>query len=145
MSIDRFTKFTNAKKGTTTGEEQSSIEPFLMQARGVQVYRQRQCNLSLSLVDKPSFRKFMAVVDERYCLVSRCSVTRQMRLGELTKRHSVCDCGHLDRAMRGFLGITAHFVELDNSTPNLQSVLLNCERFTGSHTGERISEKFEDR
>ncbi|CAK6983223.1 uncharacterized protein LOC122145016 [Scomber scombrus] len=36
--------------------------------------------------------------------------------------------------MRGFLGITGHFMELHNSTPSLQSVLLACERFTGSHT-----------
>lgn len=78
MSIYRFTEFTNAQKGTTTGEGQSSSESFLVQARGVQVYRQGQCNLSLSSVDEPNFRKFMAVVDERYCSVSRCTVTRQL-------------------------------------------------------------------
>lgn len=49
-----------------------------------------------------------------------------------------------DRTMHGFLGVTAHFMELDRSNPSLQSVLLSCERFTGSHTGERISEKFEE-
>ena len=46
--------------------------------------------------------------------------------------------------MRGFLGITAHFMDLDRRHPRVQSVLLSCERITGSHTGERISEKFEE-
>lgn len=49
-----------------------------------------------------------------------------------------------DRSMRGFLGVTAHFMEIEKSSPSLQTVLLSCERLTGSHTGERISEKFED-
>ena len=94
MSIYRFTDFTKSKKGTT-GQGQFSIDSFLMQARGVQVYHQghpRQkaitesiindliisCNLPLSLIEKPSFRNFMAVVDEKYCPVSRGTVTRQL-------------------------------------------------------------------
>lgn len=49
-----------------------------------------------------------------------------------------------DRCMRGFLGVTAHFMEIEKNSPSLQTVLLSCERFTGSHTGERISETFEE-
>lgn len=43
-----------------------------------------------------------------------------------------------------FLGVTAHFMEMEKNSPSLQTILLSCERFTGSHTGERISEKFEE-
>lgn len=43
--------------------------------------------------------------------------------------------------MRGFLGITVHSINMESS--ELQSFLLCCDRFTGSHTGERISEAFE--
>lgn len=46
--------------------------------------------------------------------------------------------------MCGFLGVTAHFMEIEKNRPSLQTVLLSCEQFTGSHTGERISEKFEE-
>ena len=51
-----------------------------------------------------------------------------------------------DRKMRGFLGVTAHFMEKEKekTSTRLQSVLLSCDRFKGSHTGERISEKFEE-
>ncbi|KAK0151144.1 putative AC transposase [Merluccius polli] len=109
-----------------------------------------------SLIEKPSFRHFLSVVEEKYSPVSRCTVTR--RLSELaadkeakiklklqtTDTVSVTVDIWTDRTMRGFLGITAHFMELDKSNPRLQSVLLSCERFTGSHTGERISETFEE-
>ncbi len=49
-----------------------------------------------------------------------------------------------DRRMRGFLGVTAHFMKTEKTSPKLQTILFSCERFTGSHTGERISEKFEE-
>lgn len=35
-------------------------------------------------------------------------------------------------------------MELDRSCPRLQTVLLSCERFTGSHTGQRTSDAFEE-
>ena len=64
------------------------------------------CNLPLSLINKPSFKNFMSVVEERYCPVSRSTVTR--RLSELAadkvqdqiqtrkNRQCVCDCWYLD-------------------------------------------------
>ncbi len=171
MFIYRFTEFTKSKKGTT-GQGQSSTD-FFLQGRGVQVYHQghpRQkaitesiihdliisCNLPLSLIEQPGFRNFMAVVDEKYCPVSRATVTQNLSeqaaekeakiKSKLEKTDTVSVTVDIwtDRVMQGSLGITAHFMELDYSTPSLQSVLLACERFTGSHTGERISEKFED-
>lgn len=100
----------------------------------------------------------MSVVEERYCPVSRSTVTR--RLSELVaEKESKIKCKlqktdnvsvtvdiWTDRSMRGFLGVTAHFMEVEEKDcpRRLQTVLLSCERFTGSHTGERISEKFEE-
>lgn len=41
-----------------------------------------------------------------------------------------------DRCMRDFLGVTAHFMEMEKHSPKLQTVLLSFEGFTASHTGE---------
>lgn len=172
MFIYRFAEFSKAKKGTSE-EGQSSIQSFLVQARSVQAYHQghpRQriitesivndlvigCNLPLSLIEHPKFRIFLSVTEERYNPVSRCTITR--RVSDLASEKQTSIKSKLektdtlsvtvdiwtDRAMRGFLGVTAHFMELDRSSPRLQTVLLNCERFTGSHTGQRISDAFEE-
>ena len=160
------------KKKATTGQGQSSIDSFF-QGSAVQVYHQgppRQkaitesiiqdliisCNLPLSLIEQPSFKNFMAVVDEKYCPVSRATITRSLTeraaekeakiKAQLEKADTVSVTVDIwtDRVMRGFLGITAHYMEQNGTTPSLQSVLLGCERFTGSHTGDRISEKFDE-
>ncbi|KAL7383777.1 hypothetical protein ABVT39_017213 [Epinephelus coioides] len=167
---DRFSEFNRAKK-VASAEGQTSLDSFL--TKGVQIYSQghpRQkaitesiiqdliisCNLPLSLIDKPSFKNFMSVVEERYCPVSRSTVTRHLSelaadkeskiKSKLEKTDTVSVTVDIwtDPSMRGFLGVTAHFMEMENNSPSLQTVLLSCERFTGSHTGERISEKFED-
>jgi hypothetical protein len=41
-----------------------------------------------------------------------------------------------DRKMRAFFGMTAHYISADHK---LTSSLLSCDRFTGSHTGEKIA------
>ena len=41
--------------------------------------------------------------------------------------------------MRGYLGVTAHYVEKGS----LITKLLDCERFAGSHTGAHIADKFD--
>ena len=99
----------------------------------------------------------MSVVDEKYCPVSRNTVTRRlsdlasdkesMIKSKLQKADTVSVTVDIwtDRCMRGFLGVTAHFMETEkNSVSRLHTVLLSCDRFTGSHTGIRISEKFEE-
>lgn len=48
-----------------------------------------------------------------------------------------------DRRMRGFLGVTAHWLSTEDLSLQLKSQLLACNRFKGSHTGERICEEFE--
>lgn len=49
-----------------------------------------------------------------------------------------------DRSMHGFLSVTAHFMEMENSALRLQAVLLSCEKFTAPHTGIKISDQFEE-
>jgi len=50
-----------------------------------------------------------------------------------------------DRRMRAYLGCTVHFIihESDSGNPVLASGLLCIERFTGSHTGEKIADRLE--
>ena len=43
------------------------------------------------------------------------------------------------RQMRSYFGMTAHYV----ADWCLQSLMLACSRFRGSHTGDAISEEFE--
>ncbi|KAK7896570.1 hypothetical protein WMY93_021895 [Mugilogobius chulae] len=169
--INRYNDNMNQKRHPLAAEGQSSIESFV--TRGVQLYNQghpRQkaitealileliiaCNLPLSLVENTHFRSFMSVVDQRYNPVSRSVVNR--RLNELAKEMDLTIKQKLDRAstvnvtvdiwtdrsMRGYLGVTAHFIEMETRAPTLKSVLLRCDRFTGSHTDERIHEKFEE-
>ena len=45
-----------------------------------------------------------------------------------------------NRQMRGFLGITCHFI-LDWS---LRSLILGCKRFRGQHNAENITEHYEE-
>ena len=50
-----------------------------------------------------------------------------------------------DRAMRSFLGVTAHILGRNPKTGScgLLSLLLTCQRFHGRHTGENIAQAFE--
>lgn len=113
------------------------------------------CNLPLSLVEHPSFRNFMSVVDPKYVNISRTTVTSM--LAEMTTAMeakikedmskidgvSVTVDVWSDRKMRGFLGVTGHVMEVTDKSLNLKSYLLGCSRFKGSHTGEKISTAFE--
>lgn len=45
-----------------------------------------------------------------------------------------------DRRMRSYLGINAHYLSTTNT---LQSSLLSCDRFSGSHTGEKVAAEIE--
>nr|XP_061840893.1 zinc finger BED domain-containing protein 4-like isoform X2 [Nerophis lumbriciformis] len=45
--------------------------------------------------------------------------------------------------MRGFLGVTVHWLDKEAERIQLKSNLLACEHFKGSHTAERICDKFE--
>ncbi|XP_058502633.1 uncharacterized protein LOC131470676 [Solea solea] len=45
--------------------------------------------------------------------------------------------------MRGFLGITVHWIARETERIQLKTNLLACNRFKGSHTAERICDQFE--
>lgn len=98
----------------------------------------------------------MSIVDQKYSPVSRRTITskidnlvadRQMKL-----KHELAKVDHVsvtvdiwsDRRMRGFLGVTAHWINVeDDENLQMKSQLLSCNRFKGSHTGEKICEEFE--
>ncbi|KAJ8372934.1 hypothetical protein AAFF_G00275840 [Aldrovandia affinis] len=127
-----------AKRGVT--EEQPSIDSFL-KAGTIQVYSQghpRQqavteaviqdlitdSSLPLSLVEKRSFRHFMSALDPRYNPVSRGKVTTQLTHLVLEKesiiKNKQAETNYVfvtvdiwsDRTMRGFLDVTAHYMDL---------------------------------
>jgi hypothetical protein len=113
------------------------------------------CNLPLSIIEHPSFRRFLSVVDTRYSPVSRRTLTSKLDGAVLEKqtklKNSLANVEDIsvtvdiwsDRKMRGFLGITAHWLDDGEGGIVLKSALLACNRFSGSHTGERICEEFE--
>lgn len=113
------------------------------------------CSMPLSLVENPNFRHFMEVVDSKYTVNSRSTVTSTITklaskqeedlrslLSNVPNVSVTIDIWS-DRKMRGFLGVTAHMLELKPNGLSLRSVLLCCQRFKGSHTGEKIGEAFE--
>ncbi|MGH0153237.1 UNVERIFIED_CONTAM: hypothetical protein FKN15_053625 [Acipenser sinensis] len=103
----------------------------------------------------PSFRHFLSIADSKFSMPSRGNITgkishmaaemQQTIRSLLEKADSILVTVDIwtDRKMRGSLGITAHIMDISSHSLSLKSVLLSCDRFTGSHTGERISEKFE--
>ena len=58
----------------------------------------------------------------------------------LQKASSICVTVS-NRQLRSYIGITAHFI--NESEWSLESVMLACSHFKGSHTAEAINEKFQ--
>uniref|UniRef100_A0A3P8TS84 HAT C-terminal dimerisation domain-containing protein n=1 Tax=Amphiprion percula TaxID=161767 RepID=A0A3P8TS84_AMPPE len=114
-----------------------------------------RCNMPLSVVEHKSFRDFLKIVDPKYNSVCRKTLTSKtetvagLRRDKLKTQLSNSDSVSVtvdiwsDRRMRGFLGVTVHYMEIDQDNIQLKSNLLACDRFKGSHTGERICEQFE--
>lgn len=102
-----------------------------------------------------SFHNFLSVVDNQCSPVSRRTVTSKLQCvvaeRQVKLKSELAGADHvsvtvniwLDRRMRGFLGVTAHWVNIKDDYLQLKSQLLACNRFKGSHTGERICEEFE--
>jgi hypothetical protein len=113
-----------------------------------------QCSLPLSLVENVHFRHFLRVMDPKYTPVARSTLSAKMipHLVETTKARlseqlenvsyvSITVDIWTDRRMRAYFGCTVHFIDHNKMTePILSSSLLCCERFMGSHTGEKIAE-----
>lgn len=109
------------------------------------------CNLPLSLVEHSSFRHFLMVMDSKYTPVCRKTLTAKaehlaaQRASKLKTWLSSADHVNVtvdiwsDRKMRGYMGVTVHWIMEEE----LKSNLLSCKRFKGSHTAEKICEQFE--
>uniref|UniRef100_A0AAY3ZWF3 HAT C-terminal dimerisation domain-containing protein n=1 Tax=Denticeps clupeoides TaxID=299321 RepID=A0AAY3ZWF3_9TELE len=113
------------------------------------------CNLPLSIVENKSFRHFLTVLDSKYnpvCCRTLTSKTQNLAEERRSKLKSqLSNTDHVsvtvdiwsDRKMRGFLGVTVHWIKKEAERIQLKSNLLACERFKGSHTAERICDQFE--
>ncbi len=113
------------------------------------------CNMPLSITDNKHFIHFLSIMDTKYTAVSRRTITsrldtvvseRQSKLiSEMATVENLSVTVDIwsDRRMRGYLGVTAHWMNTAADAITLKSHLLACNRFKGSHTGERICEEFE--
>ena len=114
------------------------------------------CNFPLTIVENNRFRHFLSVMDPKYTAVNYRTVMKHVESSAAAIRTRIkgilAEAENLsvtvdiwsDRRMRGFLGVTAHILTTTNEEGlRLASYLLDCSRFRGSHTGERISEAFE--
>lgn len=111
--------------------------------------------MPLSIVENDSFRHLLSVLDNKYQPVSRGTVSsrisdmvqkqREFIKNQLEQKSWISTTVDIwsDRKMRGYLGVTAHAIEIEKPNISLKSYLLSCNRFTGSHTGEKISTAFE--
>ena len=109
--------------------------------------------LPLSLVESSSFRNLVGLLDPKYSVPSRKHFSQTLltnKVSDVEKRlktqlqqaQSVCLTIDLwsSRQMRGYMGVTGHFIL--NWT--LHSVLLSCSRFHGRHTSDNISHHVEE-
>lgn len=109
--------------------------------------------LPLSLVESHAFKQFVSTLDQRYQVPSRKHLTTTL----LTEKWKAIDDGlkqllatidrvsiTLDlwsnRQMKGYLGITCHFIQ----GWSMQTVLLGCTRFLGRHTADNITVKYHE-
>lgn len=109
--------------------------------------------LPVSLVESSNFKSLVQTLDPRYTLPSRRHFTSTLLhqktqevntavKSQLQQAKSVCLTIDLwsSRQMRGFIGITGHYI-LDWT---MKSVMLACSRFRGRHTAENISQQVDE-
>lgn len=107
----------------------------------------------LSVVESPYFRNLMNKAEPRYQIPSRKQLSNKLLheksteiqyivKEQLAKAESVCLTVDLwsNRQMKGFLGITGHFI-IDWM---LKSVMICCKRFKQKHTAENIRHEYEE-
>ena len=98
-------------------------------------------------------------MDNKYTPVSRSTITekripalvskvKEEIVAKLESQPSVSVTADIwsDRKLRSFLGVTAHVCckSSGQTRYTLESYLLDCKRFKGKHTGERIASAFEE-
>ena len=104
--------------------------------------------LPLSIVEAPSFKQFAESLDPPFVVPYRKHLTTKLiaqkveqikskvlNVLQVTETVSLTVDLWSNRQMKGFLGITCHFI-LDWS---LRSAMLECKRFKGRHTAENIA------
>ncbi|XP_042213373.1 zinc finger BED domain-containing protein 4-like isoform X2 [Homarus americanus] len=109
--------------------------------------------LPLSLVESERFRILMATAEPMFTMPSRKHLisvllpqhltTVQTRLKtQLQQVQNLCLTIYLwsSRDMRSFIGVTGHFI-LDHT---MNSVMLACRRFKGSHTSDNIYDMYQE-
>jgi hypothetical protein len=82
------------------------------------------CCLPMSVVENQNFRHFLSVIDKHYTPICRATVTKLLKekaeekesqlktaLGKAISVNLTVDIWS-DRQMRGFMGVTAHFVQV---------------------------------
>lgn len=98
-------------------------------------------NMPSSIIEHKSFHHFLSIVDNKYSPVSRRTITskldslvadRQMKLkNELAMGNNVSVTVDIwsDHRTRGFLGVTAHWINIENYGLQLKSQWLACNCF----------------
>lgn len=88
--------------------------------------------MPLSIIEHQSFRRFLSIVDNKYSPVSRRTITgkldnlvadRKMKLKnelEVVDHLSVTVDIWSDRRMRGFLGVTVHWINIEDDRLQLK-------------------------
>lgn len=97
---------------------------------------------ALLVVENPSFKNFVSLLDAKYELPSR----KQFSTKNLDNVYNETVCLTVDlwsnRQMRGFIGtsITGHFI----LNWQLEYVMIVCKRVKGRHTAEKIRQEYEE-
>jgi hypothetical protein len=107
--------------------------------------------MPLSIVDSHYFCAFIEAIDPKYKIPSRKHLQstllheREKKLKneleqQLQKADSICLTIDLwsNRQMKGFIGITGHFM----ADWSMKSVMISCKPFKGSHTSQNIAEQY---
>lgn len=145
-SISNFTKSTSVTKYPASDPTQKQITNALVSFIAG--------NLTpLSVVENPDFKTLIESLNPKYQLPSRKHLSTkilQQKSSEiqsdikekLRSVQSVCLTIDLwsNRQMKGFLGITGHFI-LDWC---MKSIMVSCKRFKGKHCAENIRQEYEE-
>ncbi len=137
----------------TTAKPYKTSDPRYQEITDALVMFVCKGHLPLSTVESKEFKDLLNKLDARYILPNRkkfskeilrakCESMNTRLVSQLKRARSVCLTIDLwsNRQMRGFLGITAHFIR----DWKLHSCALACKRFRGRHTAENIYSLYEE-
>lgn len=145
-SINKFMKSSSTSKYGPKDPRQKAVTDKLV--------RYIAGNLvPLSTVESDDFKQFVEALDPKYQLPSRKHISTKLLIEKSTaiqadvklKLHAAQSVSLTidmwsNRQMKGFLGITGHFI-LDWL---MESVMIACKRFRGRHTAENILQEYEE-